>query len=262
MRKKIIILYSFSLLCLIFALFLCFRVYKIRKPYPTIKVNTSHGEMIIDNHRIYCAKISDKPIINLAEPVYLATSGDVTSHPGEELILAIGDSGRDKKKYFVCVAIEEGKGKVVAKSPADIYNPWKFIIADTNLDGKLDLACGVKKEAPLHPVFCKRMFFFGIDEEKQKFYPIFLFSRLSSRLEDFTFADVNGDGKDEVIALLWKTAQERCILCYRWIGNGLEVISESLDIHGNKIDADKDNIILEYESIPKEEFFRLLKLIP
>ena len=77
----------------------------------------------------------------------MATSGDVTSHSGEELILAVGDSGRDKKKYFVCVAIEEGKGKVVAKSPADIYNPWKFIIADTNLDGKLDLACGVKKEA-------------------------------------------------------------------------------------------------------------------
>jgi hypothetical protein len=98
------------------------------------------------------------------------------------------------------------------------WKPWKLTTADVDGDGKREIVLGVYKSTRYIPQPHNCVFIYGWDGRRA--YPKWLSSSLSKPFTDFTFADIDHDGKDDLIALETRRDGKQCIVVYSWIGFG------------------------------------------
>ena len=149
-------------------------------------------------------------------------------------------------------------------------NPWKLRIADVNGDGKHEIIAGVWKKSPKDPIMAKRTFVYSWNGKRM--LPKWLGSRLARRFDDFTLADINSDGWDELLALEVAPKGKHRVSVYRWRCFGFEWLGCSDDMagltaistangkvvmklgnHELKVIRKKDGDIALVASAPKEE---------
>lgn len=109
-------------------------------------------------------------------------------------------------------------------------NPWKLEIADLTGDGSREVVVGVWKKSPRDPVMAKRCFIYGWDGKR--LLPMWLGSRLSRRFDDFAVADIDRDGKSELISLEVAPEKKHRIAAYRWSSFGFEWLGCTEDLQG------------------------------
>ncbi len=102
--------------------------------------------------------------------------------------------------------------------------PWKVQTCDIDGDGKKEISVGVFKTARHHPVEAKRPFLY---EWSEGIYPKWLGSRLSRPFRDYVFADIDSDGKDELVSAEFLKEGGMAVNSYNWKGFGFEGAAES-----------------------------------
>jgi hypothetical protein len=110
-------------------------------------------------------------------------------------------------------------------------SPWKAIAPDVDGDGKHEVAVGVYKKSRFDPVMAKRLFIYKF--EGGKLLPKWLGSRLSRRFTDFRFADIDKDGRDELVAQEYDLKGSYESL-YRWNGFGFDFMKDRKTGRGRK----------------------------
>jgi len=118
------------------------------------------------------------------------------------------------------VVLETKGGSLVAVWRQHRLNPWKLVIADVDGDGRREIVVGVLKKSPKDPVMAKRTFVYSWNGRRM--LPKWLGSRLSRRFDDYTLADINCDGWDELISLEVAPRGRHRIAAYRWHSFGFE----------------------------------------
>ncbi len=136
------------------------------------------------------------------------------------LFLVVGRKTKIRGERVIILSLKPNKLKKIWEGLNSRYNPWKILVNDVDGDGKLDVCIGVWKKARFHPVFDNRLFVFGWEEEE--IFPKWLGSRLSSPMLDFDFADIDQDGRKELISLEIQKNNLRRIMAYKWKGFGFE----------------------------------------
>lgn len=104
-------------------------------------------------------------------------------------------------------------------------NPWKLEIADVDGDGQPEICLGVYKKSPRDPIMAKRSFFYNWDGTRM--VPKWLGSRLARRFDDFTLADLNHDGWDELVSLEVAPKGMHRLSIYRWKSFGFEWLAST-----------------------------------
>ena len=129
---------------------------------------------------------------------------------------------------IVVLQTESGKPRVAWRQPK--LNPWKVRIADVDGDGEREIVAGVWKKSPKDQVMAKRVFVYSWNGERM--LPKWLGSRLSRRFDDFTMADVNDDGWDELVALETAPGGKHRVSVYRWRCFGFDWLGCSDEVEG------------------------------
>ncbi len=106
-----------------------------------------------------------------------------------------------------------------------VLNPWKVLTGDVDGDGRMEISLGVYKEAPFHPVMAKRPFIY--DWQEDGLVPKWRGSRLFRPFTDYIFADLDGNGRDELIAVELLENGQKVLQAYSWKGFGFEGVGES-----------------------------------
>jgi hypothetical protein len=171
---------------------------------PAIKATTS--EQVIESHQ------ADLDGDGVVETVSITAKTWKNGHPmgGAILVFQPGENGQQE------VWRQEN------------LNPWKLCIADVDGDGKREIVAGVWKKSPKDPVMAKRPFVYSWNGERMM--PKWLGSRLSRRFDDFTLADINRDGWDEIVALEAASKGSHRVAVYRWRSFGFDWLGCSSDI--------------------------------
>lgn len=139
---------------------------------------------------------------------------------GENLVIYSFRTGQDKSGAVASLIIKE-KYNASMKS----LNPWKVQTADVDGDKRKEISIGVYKTAEFHPVMAKRPFIYNWEEDNIS--PKWLGSKLSKPFEDYIFADINGDERDELISTELLPDGSKLINSYAWKGFGFESLGES-----------------------------------
>jgi hypothetical protein len=79
------------------------------------------------------------------------------------------------------------------------FSPWRVRVGDLEGDGRPSVVIGVWKKARFDPVFDNRVFVYHWAEGELR--PSWLGSRLGPRFSDFELADMDGDGRDEIVTV-------------------------------------------------------------
>lgn len=103
--------------------------------------------------------------------------------------------------------------------------PWKVQTCDIDGDGRKEISLGVFKTARYHPVEAKRPFLY--EWSCEGIYPKWLGSRLSRPFKDYIFADIDSDGKDELVSTEILKEGGMVVNSYDWKGFGFEGAGES-----------------------------------
>lgn len=119
-------------------------------------------------------------------------------------------------KYLV---ITESGIEIMRFDLSDI-NPWKVQTADVDGDGKREVSLGVYTRARSDPELNKRLFLFRLTDKG--LYPVWLGTRLSKPFEDYAFSDLDGDGRDELVAVEFLADGRKVLNIYKWKGFGFE----------------------------------------
>lgn len=98
------------------------------------------------------------------------------------------------------------------------WKPWKLALADVDGDGKQEIVLGVNKSTRYIKKPHNCLFVYGWDG--RKVYPKWLSSSLSKPFTDFLFADLDKDGKADLVALETRRDGRQCVVVYSWIGFG------------------------------------------
>jgi hypothetical protein len=101
------------------------------------------------------------------------------------------------------------------------WKPWKLVVADVDGDGRKEILLGVHKATRYFPEPHNCLFVYGWDGRQA--FPRWLGSRLSKPFVDFALADVDEDGRDEVLSVEVTRDKRRCLLSYSWCGFGFTV---------------------------------------
>jgi hypothetical protein len=109
-------------------------------------------------------------------------------------------------------------GKTLWQGVTARWQPWKLMVADVDGDGMSEIVVGVYKATRFFPRPHNCLFIYGWDGRRA--YPKWLGSSLSKPFTDFAFADFNGDGQDELIALETRLDGLRSVAVYSWNGFG------------------------------------------
>jgi hypothetical protein len=98
------------------------------------------------------------------------------------------------------------------------WKPWKLLTADVDGDGRRDIIVGVYKATRFFKQPHNCVFVYNWDG--RRITPKWLGSSLSKRFSDFTFANMDGDRADELIALETRRDGKKCVVVYSWAGFG------------------------------------------
>lgn len=98
------------------------------------------------------------------------------------------------------------------------WEPWKIMVADVDGDGLYEIVVGVYKATRFFPKPHNCLFVYGWDGRRT--FPKWLGSTLSKPFTDFTFADLEHDGHQRLIALETRRDGLRSVAVYSWNGFG------------------------------------------
>lgn len=115
------------------------------------------------------------------------------------------------------LSIWHGKKRIWQGIPRR-WASWKMLIGDVDGNGKRDIILGVHKTTRYLPFPHNCLFVWGFDGREA--YKMWLGSSLSKPFSDFLIADIDSDGKAELIALEKRRDGKQCIVTYSWIGFG------------------------------------------
>ncbi len=139
----------------------------------------------------------------------------------EEELYLVGEKGSVYGKYLVI----RSKDKETGKYDLEALKPWKVMVTDVDGDGMKEISVGVFKTTKFHPEMAKRPFIYNWD--KGGISPKWLGSTLSRPFDDYIFADIDGDGMEELIAIELLSDGHKVLNSYKWKGFGFEGIGES-----------------------------------
>lgn len=98
------------------------------------------------------------------------------------------------------------------------WKPWKIMVADVDGDGQFEIVVGVYKPTRFFPKPHNCLFVYGWDGKRA--FPKWLGSTLSKPFTDFTFADLNHDGHQELVAVETARDRKQWVAVYSWNGFG------------------------------------------
>ncbi len=172
------------------------------------------------------------------DEIILLVSKDVSSPAGEDTGSASNDIGRygedlvvlsvDKDSDEINETISTGSNlifKEIYTNHCKELNPWKVQTSDVDGDGMTEIALAVYKTSPFHPVMAKRPFLY--DWINGGIFPKWRGSRLSRPFDDYVFADMDTNGKDELVSVEHLADGGKVLSCYCWKTFGFEKIAES-----------------------------------
>ncbi len=109
--------------------------------------------------------------------------------------------------------IRRGKKLLWQGVPAK-WKPWKIEIADVDGDGRREMIVGVFKATKFFAKPHNCLFIYGFAGETA--FPKWLGSSLSRPFTDFTFADMDNEGGDELIAMETTLEGRLSLAVYHW----------------------------------------------
>lgn len=196
---------------------------------------------------------SDEVIISLCV-------SDINNDYNDELLIITGKRNEVFGEKLIIFSFDGKPKKVLEKYFKDM-NPWKVQVSDVDGDGQKEISVGVYKESEFHPVKAKRPFVYNWDGKGIS--PKWRGSRLSKPFEDYIFADIDGDGLDEIVSIEILRNGKKLINSYKWKGFGFEGMVESkeypdiLSIDKIRIEGSKDNIIIKIKNREKYDWVLL-----
>lgn len=175
---------------------------------------------------------------------------DINNDYSDELLMITGKSNGSFGENLLIFSHDE-ELKEIYRRHFKILNPWKVEVCDVDGDGIKEVSMGVYKKAQFHPVMAKRPFIYNWHGDDIS--PKWRGSRLSRPFEDYIFADIDGDGLDEIISIENLEDKRKVVSSYRWKGFGFERRAESkqyeeiLSIQRVNGEGDKDDIAVKIE---------------
>jgi hypothetical protein len=167
--------------------------------------------------------------------IFSACSADLNKDGMDEILLLTGNTQEKYADTLVIKSIyhsKEGDSRGLLLKAEELQqfdfkslNPWKVQTADVDGDGRLEISVGVYKTAKFHPVMAKRPFLYNWDQGGIS--PKWLGSRLSRPFDDYVFADIDGDGMEELLSIEILADGQKAVNSYKWKGFGFESIGES-----------------------------------
>jgi hypothetical protein len=151
-------------------------------------------------------------------------ASDDTVRYGEDLVVLSVEKNSDKSNETVSAGNNLILKEIYAYN-CKVLNPWKVQTSDVDGDGMTEIALAVYKTSPFHPVMAKRPFLY--DWINGGIFPKWRGSRLSRPFDDYVFADMDSDGKDELVSAEHLADGGKVLSCYCWKGFGFEKIAES-----------------------------------
>lgn len=115
------------------------------------------------------------------------------------------------------LSVRRGKKLLWQGVPAR-WQPWKLMVADVDGDGLYEIIVGVYKATRYFPQPHNCLFIYGWDGRRAA--PKWLGSTLSKPFTDFTFADLNRDGHQELVAIETMRDGKQSVGVYSWNGFG------------------------------------------
>lgn len=172
-------------------------------------------------------------------------SGYLMGDEDEYLVILTGRRWQEFGSDIVIYSIVNGKKEVFRRDISHL-KPWKIDIGDVDGDGNLEIAIGVYKESPLHPIMAKRPFIYNFNGND--LIPKWRGSRLSRPFSDFLLFDVDQDGVCEIVAIEDLADGGHIINSYKWKGFGFEGFLES-----------RENIPFDYLDTYENELYAVTK---
>lgn len=128
--------------------------------------------------------------------------------------------------------------------------PMKVMAGDINGDGQMEIGVCVYKTAKFHPVMAKRPFFYHLADGKLA--PVWLGSRLARPFDDYLVADMDQDGRAELVAIEQLENGRRIVAIYEWKGFGFEVKGVSGEIDqpaafANNLNAREEEVLIDLD---------------
>lgn len=173
----------------------------------------------IDDGRLKTYKVGsdDDKIVS----VYVS---DIDRDSKDELLIISGKASSNYGESLVIFSVGKELQEIYRRHFKDM-NPWKVETADIDGDGIKEISIGVYKRSQFHPIMAKRPFIYNWNENDIS--PKWRGSRLSRPFEDYIFADIDGDGLDEIVSVEVLENGKKIINSYKWKGFGFEGKAES-----------------------------------
>lgn len=145
--------------------------------------------------------------------------GRLTGEDDQYLVVLKGRRWQDFGNEVIIYSLDGGRKELFRWNASEL-KPWKLMIGDVDGDGIDEIALGVYKESPLHPIMAKRPFIYSFNNGKV--LPFWRGSRLSRPFEDFVLYDLDGDGICEIVSSEYLEDGNMVLNSYKWKSFGFE----------------------------------------